>query len=289
MRYGLFLGCNIPARIEGYGRCAEKVLTCLDCTVVTLSQFTCCGYPVRNVDQRSYLLPSVRNMALAEKEGLDLLVLCNCCYHSLQKAKHTLDADPSLVSEFNSILQKEGLKYHGTCRVQHLYSVLHDDIGVDVVGKRLLSRFTGLEVCVIQGCHLLRPREVVGFDDSFIPKVTASLLDILGVKSLQWDGELECCGAALAGINEELSVSLLEEKLNAAIKAKADLLVSSCSYCFLQLDRKQGPETQIPVMFYLQLLGLAMGLSDEDLGFETNHSIASELLDNLKNKLSPVS
>lgn len=285
MKYGLFLGCNIPARISGYGRCAENVLSHLGCRLKTLNQFTCCGYPMRNIDQQGYLLPSIRNMALAEKEGLDLLVLCNCCFHSLQKAKHYMANNPSLLPEFNAILAKEGLSYHGTCRIKHLYGVLYEDIGVDVIQQKLQSRYEGLQVCVIQGCHLLRPREVVQFDNSFIPKVTASLLAILGIKSLDWSGELECCGAALAGINDELCIALLEEKLVGALDAHADLLVSSCSYCFLQLDRKQSAAPALPVLFYLQLLGLCMGINDVELGFESNESVSAVWLDSIKGKL----
>lgn len=288
MNYGLFLGCNIPARINGYARCAQHVLGSLGCKLTTLDQFICCGYPIRNIDQRSYLLPSVRNMALAEKEGLELLVLCNCCYHTLQKTKQYLAQEPQLVSEFNRILAKEGLQYNGDCRLRHLYGVLHEDIGVEAVRANLQVGFEGLQVCVIQGCHLLRPREVVQFDNSFIPKATGALLAALGVKCLDWSGELECCGAALAGINDELSQSLVEEKLSAAKQAKADLLVASCSYCFLQLDRKQSGTPSLPVLFYLQLLGLCMGLGEEQLGFESNQSVTPQVLDMLRNKVSTI-
>jgi len=288
MRYGFFLGCNIPVRIDGYERCAENVLRRLGCELITFEQFTCCGYPMRNIDQRGYLLPSARNMALAEKAGVDLLVLCNCCYHSLQKAKYTLANEPALVAEFNAILEKEGLHYHGTCRIRHLYSALYEDIGADLIQQKLQVPYEHLRVCVIQGCHLLRPREVVQYDNSFMPQVTANLLNILGIKSLDWSGELECCGAALAGINDDLATALLEEKLAAALKSEADLLVSSCSYCFLQLDRKQPARLALPVLFYLQLLGLCMGMNDTELGFDSNQSVSDGWLETVKSKLASV-
>lgn len=288
MKYGYFLGCNIPARIAGYGRCAENVLHHLGCELLPFDQFTCCGYPIRNIDHQGYLLPSVRNMALAEKEGVDLLVLCNCCYQTLQKAKHYLASDSSLVSEFNAVLAKEGLQYKGSCRIRHLYSVLYEDIGPEMIKSRLSLHCEELRVCIIQGCHLLRPREVVHFDDSFIPQVTRSLLDALGVRSLDWRGELECCGAALAGINDQLAASLLEEKLELAIKEGADLLIASCSYCFLQLDRKQPDQLKMPVVFYLQLLGLCLGMGADELGFESNQSVSAGLLEKVKGSITAV-
>ena len=104
MKLAFFQGCNIPIRIEQYAVSAEAVLSKLDVELEIIEEFTCCGYPVRNVDEKAYIIPSVRNMAIAEKKGLDIMVICNCCFASLQKAKNVMASNPSLAAEINEIL-----------------------------------------------------------------------------------------------------------------------------------------------------------------------------------------
>ncbi|MBE0583110.1 MAG: disulfide reductase, partial [Desulfofustis sp.] len=214
MRLAFFQGCNIPIRIEQYGLSAEAVLKKLGVQLEIVPEFTCCGYPVRNVDEKAYILPSVRNMAIAEKRGLDIMVICNCCFANLQKARHVLANDRQLADEINNLLAKEGLHYKGTVSVKHFLTVLHQDIGIEAIKKQLVNRYTELNLSVIHGCHVLRPREVTTFDDSFVPKITDELVQAVGAKSLEWRGKLECCGAALAGINNKLSSILLQEKID---------------------------------------------------------------------------
>ena len=182
-----------------------------------IPEFTCCGYPVRNVDEKAYILPSVRNMAIAEKKGLDIMVICNCCFASLQKARNVLIKNPQLANEINELLAKEDLQYKGTVTIKHFLTVLHSDIGTEVIKKQLVNKFTELNLSVIHGCHVLRPREVTTFDDSFVPKITDELVQTTGANSLDWQGKLECCGAALAGINNDLANTLLNEKVDGEI------------------------------------------------------------------------
>ena len=107
MKYAFFQGCNIPIRIEQYANAAEAVFNTFGIELQVIPEFNCCGYPVRNVDEKAYILPSVRNMAIAEKAGLDILVICNCCFASLQKAKNVLSNDDQLKNELNTIKSNE--------------------------------------------------------------------------------------------------------------------------------------------------------------------------------------
>ncbi|PHR26407.1 MAG: disulfide reductase [Desulfotalea sp.] len=294
MNYALFEGCNIPVRIPQYSRSMKAVLKKLDVTLETIDDFNCCGYPARNIDESAYLLPSMRNMAIAEARGLDIFVICNCCFASLQKTKQVLNANTQLRNKLNLILAKEGLNFTGSVSIKHFLTVLHDDIGTNKITPSLSWKFTKLSVAVIQGCHILRPREVTLFEDSFVPRITDKLLEILGISSLDWRGKLECCGAALAGINNELSHKLLQEKVTGAKAAGADYIVPICSYCHLQFDTTQKEMTEpteydtiLPVLVYPQLIGLCLGLEPDQLGIKENNTINQAHIDGLLALLGP--
>ncbi|MFW2366052.1 MAG: CoB--CoM heterodisulfide reductase iron-sulfur subunit B family protein [Desulforhopalus sp.] len=295
MKYAFFQGCNIPIRIQQYATSTEAVLNKFGIGLEVIPDFNCCGYPARNVDEKAYILPSVRNLAIAEKKGFDILVICNCCFASLQKAKNVLANNSELKDELNGILAKENLKYSGNVAVKHYLTVIHDEIGTEKIKTQLVNKFKDLNISVIHGCHILRPREITMFDDSFVPKITEELLQTTGVTSLEWRGKLECCGAALAGINDELSKKLLTEKISGALEAGADYITPVCSYCHLQFDTTQKNMQEdgsagnklLPVLLYPQLLGLCLGISEETLGIAQNSTIAEEDIERIKSLLGP--
>lgn len=290
MKYAFFQGCNIPVRIEQYAKATQAVLGLFEIELLEVRDFTCCGYPVRNVDEKSYILPSARNLAVAEKLDLDIAVICNCCYASLMKAKNLLAKDQQLLEEINLVLAKEGLQYSGNVEIKHYLTVLYEDIGIEKLSLKLKFMVKELDIAVIQGCHILRPREITKFDNSFVPKITDALVNVTGAKNLEWQGKLECCGAALAGINDQLSHDLLNEKVKGAQKAGANFITPICAYCHLQFDTTQpnivADSTKVlPVLLYPQLLGLCLGLDEKSLGLEMNTTLDKDHVENLKAKL----
>jgi heterodisulfide reductase subunit B len=294
MKYAFFLGCNIPIRIEQYASATRAVFNKFDVDLQIIPEFNCCGYPVRNVDEKAYILPSARNMAIAERSGLDILVICNCCFASLQKARKVLSSNSQLSEELNAILAKENLHYSGKTKVKHYLTVLHEDIGTDQIKSKLVNKFKDLQLAVIHGCHILRPREITQFDDSFVPAITENLMQTAGATSLDWQGKLECCGAALAGINDELSQTLLREKITGALSAGAEFISPICSYCHLQFDTTQknlpknsANEKILPVLLYPQLLGLCLGIDEKTLGILQNSTIEQDDIERLKSLLGP--
>lgn len=294
MKYAFFQGCNIPIRIPQYATSTMAVLGRFGIELEVVPDFNCCGYPVRNVDEKAYILPSIRNMAIAEKRGLDIVVNCNCCFASLQKARNVADKNPSLLQEMNSILAREDLHYSGKCQIKHYLTVLYEEVTPENLKKQLSSMFTDLQVAVIHGCHILRPREITLFDNSFVPMVTDSLLATTRAVSLEWQGKLECCGAALAGINNDLSHKLLLDKISMAKEAGARFIVPVCSYCYLQFDTMQLniknklPDRKLlPTVLLPQLVGLCLGLDDTQLGLESNQTMSSADISELKMLLGP--
>jgi heterodisulfide reductase subunit B len=294
MKYAFFQGCNIPIRIKQYATSTEAVLNKFGIELAVVPDFNCCGYPARNVDEKAYLLPSVRNLAIAEKLNLDILVICNCCFASLQKAKSVMAKDSRLKAELNGYLTKEGLQYSGNVQIKHYLTVLYEEVGTEKIKSRLVNRFKDLNISVIHGCHILRPREITTFDDSFVPRITEELLQVTGATSLDWRGKLECCGAALAGLNDELSRKLLKEKITGAQAAGADYITPVCSYCHMQFDTTQKnlssenpSEKLLPVLLYPQLLGLCLGIDEKTLGIDQNSTINADDIQRIKSLLGP--
>jgi heterodisulfide reductase subunit B len=277
MKFALFLGCNIPARVPHYERAARAVLAELEVELVDNRRFNCCGYPLRNIDMQTATLFAARNLALAEQEGLDVLTLCQCCFGSLKKAAHLLANDAALKAQANRFLAQRGLAYEGKTQVKHLLSLLHKDIGAAAIKDKLKTPFKNLKIAAHYGCHVLRPSDVMQFDDPVSPRVLDELVALTGAKSVDWSQKLECCGAPLMGVNDDLSKKLTAGKLADARSAGADYLSVACPWCQIQFDTVQKQmeaegltDADLPSILYPQLLGLAMGLSEKALGLSGN-------------------
>jgi heterodisulfide reductase subunit B len=277
MKFALFLGCTIPARLTQYESSSRAVLGKLGVELVDIKEFNCCGYPIRNIDFKASILASARNLALAEKEDLPMLMLCKCGFGMLKHAHHILKEDPTLLNEINTTLKKEGLEYKEGIEIKHLLSVLYHDIGSDAIKEKITKPFKDLKIATHYGCHALRPSEIVQFDDPVNPTLFDSLVALTGAESIYWEKRLDCCGAPLTGVNDDLSMDLTEKKLANAKQSGADFLCDACSYCHIQFDTVQGMITHptgnnnlLPAILYPQLLGLSMGIDGKTLGLAEN-------------------
>jgi heterodisulfide reductase subunit B len=289
MKFALFEGCNIPARVTQYADATRAVFKKLDVGLVELTDFNCCGYPVRNIDQRAFILSAAKNLAVAESAGLDLMAMCKCCYGSLKKAEFVLNADQDLKSDINAALSKEKLHYKGRVRINHLLTVLHDDVGLEALKPLILKTYNGLQIAVSYGCHALRPSKITGFDDPVAPTLFDELVEITGAYSVDWSRKLDCCGAPLTGVNDRLAMDMALNKIDSARQAGAHYVCTACPYTHLQFDwvqsemgaRPGGPDP-LAAILYPQLLGLSMGIDEEILGLTENRlelaGIASYLI-----------
>jgi heterodisulfide reductase subunit B len=245
--------------------------------LVDVEELGCCGYPLRNVNFKAYVLSSARNLALSERENLDLLTVCNCCYGTMRHVEHLLKDDYSARKEINTTLEKEGLKYEGDIKPKHILQVLYNDVGIESIRERIVKPFNGLRIATHYGCRILRPSKIMQFDKPHSPSKFDKLVEVTGSKSVDWLAKHECCGSPLWGINDELSLDLTENKLKHAKKSGADYLCVACSYCQIQFDRVQkvllsqrGSEAKLPSILYPQLLGLSLGIDGEILGLDRN-------------------
>jgi heterodisulfide reductase subunit B len=273
MKFAIFLGCNIPIRLKQYETASRAVLEALGVRLVDIREFNCCGYPLRNIDLKAFVLSSARNLALAEKENLNMLVLCKCGYGTFRMADHLMKENAKLREEVNAILGKEGLRYEGDTQIKHLLSVLFNDVGTEAIRERIARPYENLRVATHYGCHALRPSGIVEFDDPLAPTIFDQLVEATGAESVEWSMKLECCGAPLLGTNDELSWKFTEKKLADAKRAGAHYLATGCPFCQIQFDTMQqtneserGTNHHVPAILYPQLLGLCMGIDKAILG-----------------------
>lgn len=277
MKYAFFLGCNIPARLEQYETASRAVMSRLGVSLIDYRDFTCCGYPLRNVDRKAYLLSAAGNLALAERDGVNIMALCKCCFGTLKEAQYILGGNKTLCREINDMLKPRNLSYQGKVEVKHLLSVLYHDVGLDNLKKKISRKMKDLKIATHYGCHALRPSKVTQFDDPVAPTLFDELVKATGAKSVEWSEKLNCCGAPLMGVNDRVSMDLTQKKLDSGRESGADFLCTACPYCQLQFDQVQSmmagngaTGNALPSILYAQLLGLCMGVDEKSLGLEKN-------------------
>lgn len=275
MKIAVLRCCSTSIDLLHYESSTNAVLKELGIGTVDVREFKCCGYPLRNFNFKAYVLASARNLALAEKRSLDVLTVCNCCFGSLKHAEHVLREDPGLRDHVNAALAREGLSYEGRSTARHFLQLLHDDVGVEAIDRRIKRRFHGLKVATHYGCHILRPRNVVEFDNPLSPVKFDRLVEVTGAESIPWPTKLDCCGSPLLGVNDDLALSIMGKKMESARNAGADCLCVTCPYCQFQFGRARrmagsavASEGGIPSVLYPQLLGLSLGIKGKALGLK---------------------
>ena len=269
----MFLGCAIPYRIPSYEVSARKVLERLDVELTEMPEFNCCGLPIDSVDHDAMLVLAARNLCLAEQKNMDILTLCPGCAGNLRKVNKSLAEDKKFKEHVNDILKEIGMKVvGGKIRVRHLIQALSEDIGFDKIKETVTNPLSGLRVAEHNGCHILRPTKYIGFDDPENPVILKKLIEATGAECLDYMYETDCCGAPIVGVNDKIPLHLAGDKLRNIKAVNAEALITVCPFCHMMFDINQprierllNEEFGIPVLHYPQLLGMAMGLTPEEL------------------------
>ncbi|MBW1895634.1 MAG: CoB--CoM heterodisulfide reductase iron-sulfur subunit B family protein, partial [Deltaproteobacteria bacterium] len=271
-----------------YETSSRAVLSRLGVKLVDIPELNCCGYPLRNIDLKAFVLSSARNLALAERQNLNIMMLCKCGYGTMRMAQHLMNEDASLREEVNGILAKEGLTYEGDIEVKHLLTALFKDVGIEKIKEEVTRPFKDLKIATHYGCHALRPSNIMQFDDPGAPSLFDQLVEATGAESVDWPARLDCCGGPLLGTNDALSFDFTRKKLADAKKAGAHYMATGCTFCQIQFDTTQGESASsegtngyvpsilypegtngyVPSILYPQLLGVCMGIDKRDLGLD---------------------
>jgi heterodisulfide reductase subunit B2 len=291
MKYALFLGCTVPVRNMNYEISSRKVAEKLGIEFVDSDAFSCCGYPMKGVDHHTALVMAARNLIVAQELGLDICTLCTACSGTLTEASKALNEDAELRDEINAELgAATGKRYEGGVQVRHIARVLHQAYGLAKVAEAVERPLEGWRFGAQYGCHYLKPSEIFeGFDDPEAPRTLDELIEATGAEAVDYGRKLECCGGGLMAVDEELSLEMPKAKLLELAELGVDAMVLVCPFCDIMYEYNQrriaksaGARFAVPVLFYPQVLGLALGISSEELGFGLNRVRSRELVGKLR-------
>lgn len=287
MKFAFFPGCVLKgAAAEAYTS-MQKVCEVLDIELEEIPNWTCCGAShAQGVNDLAALAVNARNISIAEHMGLPILTVCNTCTLQLRTAKYRLDHDKDLKDKVNAILKEAGhpYEYQGTSEITHFLWVIddHPELIMDkLAGSKGLD---GTKVAAYYGCHILRPHDIMNHEDGKYPESLERLVRRLGGIPVWFDKSRKCCGfhAQLAAEHDVLTVT--GQIVDSADRANAELIVTPCPLCQMQLDMYEPEgrtavqsQAYLPVLHLQQLIGLALGMSKKDIGFDRHVSAQEKL------------
>jgi heterodisulfide reductase subunit B len=277
MEYMYYPGCSLEAAAKQYDESLRAVFTALGVGLRELEDWNCCGATMyMSVSETTSLAVSARNLALASQNGChELLAPCSACYTVLLKTNRFLQESPELRDKVGSVLGEAGLKYNLDVKVRHPLDVLVNDIGIDRIAAAARRSLEGMSYAPYYGCQIVRPER--GFDHQEFPETMERMFSRLGAEAVYFPMKTRCCGGMLMTTFPEVCLELVKDLLECAAENGAHMVVTTCPMCQVnleayqkQVNRKFGKSFQMPVLFFTQLLGMALGCSEKELGLHRN-------------------
>ncbi len=278
MDFSYFPGCTLHSSSEEYDISTKAVSKVLGINLIEIEDWNCCGaVALTSIDKTlAYAFPA-RNLAIAEKKGLDLVAPCSACFYNFKKTTYILKEDKETRKEVNKTLAKTGLKYTGKIEAHHLLDVIANKVGYEAIAQKVVKPLTGLNVVPYYGCLLVRPPKYVNFDDPERPTTMDDLITKIGANPVPFDLKTMCCGGPILLTQKPTALKLSAKILIKAKDRGADCIILPCPLCHMSLDAMQRNieakfkvKLDLPILFFTQLLGLALGLKPNELGLNKN-------------------
>jgi heterodisulfide reductase subunit B len=272
MEYTFYPGCSLEASAKPYDLSTRAVCAALGIKLTELEDWNCCGATAyMSVRELKSFAISARNLALAEPLGNDILTACPACYLVLNKTYHYCQEDKALREKLTGALSAAGLPFENKVRVRHILDVVHNDVGEARVREKVVRPLAGLKVAPYYGCQISRP--LAEFDDAEFPMTMDAILKWAGAQVLDYPLKAKCCGGMMMSTEERVSLELVKKLLDLAYERGADCIAVACPMCQVNLDAYQdrvsklnGRTYAMPTVFFTQLLGMAFGLPEGQLG-----------------------
>lgn len=271
--YTYYPGCSIQTSSKHYEESLLPVLKELGVELEEMEDWNCCGATASlSVDETASATINARNLSIAEKSGKDILAPCAACYLSLKKANQFLKEESEKATALLEELKKNGIEYTGKVQIKHPLEVLSQELGLDALKEKVQRKLTGLNVASYYGCQVVRP--YLEFDDPDYPHSMDDLMSALGATPVDYAAKTRCCGGSLTANLEEPGARLNYILLKEAQRKNADVIVTLCPLCHFNLEttqkkiaKKYKQDFNIPILFFSQLMGLALGIPKKKLGF----------------------
>lgn len=290
MKIPYYPGCTLHERALDFDKASRECARALDIELEELEIWTCCGavFPL-TTDSVMDILAGVRNLAYAARLGDKVVTLCSFCYNVLKRANKVMRDDPEKREKANLFLKadteaRENIEsylkedYVGQVDVLHYIEMLRDVVGFDKIKERVKTDLSGLKVAPYYGCMLLRPKKEMEFDDPEQPTIFEDFLEAIGCEVVDFPMKTECCGGFQVVREEETAVACSQNVVNSASRRDADVIITTCPLCRYNLDELQKQMSksvsdfrEIPVVYFTQLLGIALGIDEEYLDFSDNY------------------
>ena len=273
MKIAYYPGCVAQESGKELDMATRWVCRNLGIELVEFPNFSCCGSGF--VDEANEVLNiaiNARNLAIAEKAGLDVLTICSTCQGVLNLARVRMH-DPTVKSRVDAALKPLGIEYKGTAEVKHLLTVLTKDIGLDVVKAKVRRPLQGMKVGAFYGCHLLRPADEMHSESGEEPRSFEDLLSAVGATPVDYRGRVMCCGFPVLFVKPGTANTIAGRQILDAKSHGADAMATPCPLCHTSLDAYQNQAAKavdahldMPVFHLPQVVALAFGASPEELG-----------------------
>lgn len=271
MKYAYYPGCSLEATGVEYNLSTKLVAKHLGLELWEIPDWNCCGASAAHATNRllGFALPA-RNLALAEKEGLDVAVPCAACYNRMRVVELAVRNSKECQEEVAGIIEMD---YEASNQTLSLLDLLANRVDQEQIQEKVVRPLTGLKVACYYGCLLVRPVETTGFDDAENPQSMDRLMEMLGATPVDWSFKIECCGAGHTTTLSKEAGPLLRNIFVDAKANGADCIAVACPLCFMNLDmRQKGIEGSyqgkydLPIFYFTELMGLAFGYSPKELG-----------------------
>ncbi len=278
MNFLTFPGCSLNTTGRAYKESIESVFRAMNVGLKELDDWNCCGATnYMSIDETQAFALAARNLVLAEQQSADgsteLMAPCNACYLVLSKTQKYMNDYPDVHKRVTGALEQAGLHYTGKTRVRHPLDILVNDIGVESVSKFVKNKLNGLKVACYYGCQIVRPFHE--FDHPHYPTTMEKLVKALGGEPIDWPLRTRCCGGSLIGTIPTAGLRLNRAMLKDAMKRGAEVVITCCPLCQFnmecyqdEINRKYKEKINIPVAYFTQLMGVAFGLTDKELGLQ---------------------
>ncbi len=257
-------GCSLHGTAREYDESIRGVCSILNIQLHELEDWTCCGASSAHcTDELLALQLAARNLAIAERRGIELLVPCVACYSRFKIAEKEVKENPDGHSK------EIQFPYQGKVPIRYALDFFCDEEVLKEVKRKKVKPLLGLKVVCYYGCLTVRPPKVTGIHDYENPQHMDRLMEVLGAESIQWSYKTDCCGASLVMTRTDIVRSLGKKLLSMAREAEADCLVTGCPMCQSNLDSRQeelekevGQKFDLPILYFTELMGLALGHRD---------------------------
>ncbi|MBN1586724.1 MAG: CoB--CoM heterodisulfide reductase iron-sulfur subunit B family protein [Candidatus Omnitrophica bacterium] len=277
MKYSYYPGCSLKGTGKAYEESVLAIFETMGVEANEIDDWNCCGATAyMGVDESMAFGLAGRNLALAEREGAtDVVVPCNACYLSLNKANKYIEEYPQVKEKTDKALAAGGLKYGGSLKVRHPLDVFVNDIGLSRIKDAVKTPLKDLKVAPYYGCQIVRP--YAAFDSQRNPTSMDQLLDVLGADVVDYPLKTRCCSGSQTGSLPEVGLRLVYILLKEAKRRGADVIVTICPLCQFNLESYQDEVSKrykedlaIPILYFTQVMGLALGLSAQKVGLTRN-------------------